>query len=198
VNGGILWGDEVNKRFYLYGGEWNTGSAQWPYHLLSYDIVRDTWDDFGSPDLTPPPIIASYGSGVGVSATGRGYYLGGWISGASMSGWEEEERTMSSNFYAYAYDTEMFTEATSLDRYPRAEGGMVWIPSGSELGLLVYMGGVVNSTGKEAPQSFEEVFVYDPKGNSWWTQKTTGEIPQNRRQFCTDVAWPSDRSTYNM
>ncbi|KAG9503584.1 hypothetical protein J7337_003535 [Fusarium musae] len=87
VHGGILWGDSVNKRFYLYAGEWNNGFSQDSYTLLSYDIIYDKWDDFGAPDITPPPKVASYGAGVGVSETGMGYYLGGWISNASMSGW---------------------------------------------------------------------------------------------------------------
>jgi hypothetical protein len=128
-----------------------------------------------------------------------GYYLGGWISNASMSGWTQP-RTMSSNFYTYAYDTGKYTQAAGPDKHPRAEGGMVWIPAGDALGLLVYMGGVVSTSDDdpEAPQSFDEVFVFDAKGNSWSTQKTTGEIPQNRRQFCVDVAWAPDKSSFNM
>lgn len=199
VNGGVLWGDSVNKRFYVYGGEWNGGFAQDPYSLLSYDILYDKWDDFGVPDLTPPPKLASYGAGVGVSETGMGYYLGGWISNASMSGWTQP-RTMSSNFYTYAYDTGKFSQAAGPDKNPRAEGGMVWLPAGDSLGLLVYMGGVLspNGNGTEAPQAFDEVFVFDAQGNSWSSQKTTGEIPQNRRQFCVDVAWAPDKSSFNI
>ncbi|KAJ3528892.1 hypothetical protein NM208_g10000 [Fusarium decemcellulare] len=199
VHGGILWGDNVNKRFYLYGGEWNDGFSQEPYSLLSYDILYDKWDDFGTPDITPPPKIASYGAGVGVSETGMGYYLGGWISNASMSGWTDE-RTMSSNFYTYSYDEGEFTQAAGPDENPRAEGGMVWIPAGDALGLLVYLGGIVDPHGNntEAPQAFDEVFVFDAKGNSWSTQTTTGEIPQNRRQFCVDVAWAPDKSSFNI
>ncbi|KAG5811542.1 hypothetical protein H9Q74_004638 [Fusarium xylarioides] len=199
VHGGILWGDSVNKRFYLYGGEWNNGFSQEPYSLLSYDIIYDKWDDFGTPDITPPPKITSYGAGVGVSETGMGYYLGGWISNASMSGWTGDQ-TMSSNFYTYSYDSEKFTQAASLSKQPRAEGGMVWIPAGDSLGLLVYLGGIFDPYGNntEAPQPFDEVFVFDAKGNSWSTQKTTGEIPQNRRQFCVDVAWAPDKSSFNI
>ncbi|RGP63983.1 hypothetical protein FSPOR_8311 [Fusarium sporotrichioides] len=199
VNGGVLWGDEVNKRFYVYGGEWNQGFAQEPYSLLSYDIIYDKWDDFGSPGIAPPPKVASYGAGVGVSETGMGYHLGGWVSNASMSGWTGE-RTMTSNFYTYSYDSGDFQQAASPEKYPRAEGGMVWIPAGDSLGILVYLGGVVDpyGNGTEAPQPFDEVFVFDTVGNSWSTQKTTGVIPQNRRQFCVDVAWVPDKSTFNI
>ncbi|KAH6889678.1 hypothetical protein B0T10DRAFT_571714 [Thelonectria olida] len=181
VHGGTLWGDNVNKRFYLYGGKWNSGFSQEPYSLLSYDILNDKWDDFGAPGLTPPPKIASYGAGVGVSETGMGYYLGGWISNASMSGWTQP-RTMSSNFYSYAYDTGKFSPAASLDKHPRAEGAMVWIPAGDPQGLLVYMGGILTpyENGTIAPQPFDEIFVFDA------------------RQFCMDVAWAPDKSSFNI
>ncbi|RGP81467.1 hypothetical protein FLONG3_405 [Fusarium longipes] len=199
VNGGVLWGDDVNKRFYVYGGEWNGGFAQDPYSLLSYDIIYDKWDDFGAPDIAPPPKVASYGAGVGVSETGVGYYLGGWVSNASMSGWTGE-RTMTSNFYSYSYDSGEFQQAASPDKYPRAEGGMVWIPAGDSLGVVVYLGGIFDphGNGTEAPQPFDEIFVFDTVGNSWSTQKATGVIPQNRRQFCVDVAWAPDKSSFNI
>ncbi|PVH94020.1 hypothetical protein DM02DRAFT_694321 [Periconia macrospinosa] len=199
VHGGVLWGDDVNKRFYLYGGEWNLGYSQEPYHILSYDILYDKWDDFGTPNLKPPPNIASYGAGVGVSQTGMGYYYGGWISNASMSGWTQP-RKMSSSFYTYAYDTNTFTQAAVPDKSPRAEGAMVWIPVGDYLGIIVYMGGMVMPYGNDtvAPQPLDEIFVFDAAGNSWSKQKATGQIPQNRRQFCIDVAWAPDKSSFNI
>lgn len=199
VSGGVLWGDRVNKRFYLYGGDWTDGLAQEPYRLLSYDILYDRWDDSGTPKITPPLEIAAHGAGVGVSETGMGYYYGGWISNASMSGWTQP-RTMSSSLYTFAYDGNTFALAASPDTNPRAEGGMVWIPAGDTHGLLVYMGGLVSpyGNGTTAPQPLDEVFVFDASGNSWSVQKTTGEIPQNRRQFCVDVAWAPDKSSFNM
>ncbi|KAF5650209.1 uncharacterized protein FTJAE_633 [Fusarium tjaetaba] len=76
---------------------------------------------------------------------------------------------------------------------------MVWIPAGDSLGLLVYLGGIVDPYGNntEAPQPLDEVFVFDAKGNSWSTQKTAGELAQSRRQFCVDVAWAPDKSSFN-
>ncbi|KAK2686234.1 hypothetical protein QWA68_014713, partial [Fusarium oxysporum] len=199
VSGGVLWGDDVNKRFYLYGGDWNIGYAKMPYHLLSYDILNDQWEDFGTPNINPPPEIASYGAGIGVSETGMGYYYGGWVSNASMSGWAQP-RKMSSYLYTYDYDKGDFTQQAGPDDKSRAEGTMIWIPAGDPQGLLVYMGGIVsphnNST--TAPQPFDEIFVYDATGNSWSTQTATGEIPQSRRQFCVDVAWAPDNSSFNI
>ncbi|WAO94320.1 Hypothetical protein NCS54_01189900 [Fusarium falciforme] len=164
-----------------------------------YDILNDQWDDFGAPNLDPPPEIASYGAGVGVSETGMGYYYGGWISNASMSGWTQP-RQMSRYFYSYAYDSGDFSQEAGPDDNPRAEGTMVWIPAGDPQGLLVYMGGIVSThgNGTTAPQPFDEIFVFDATGNSWSTQTATGEIPQNRRQFCVDVAWAPDKSSFNI
>ncbi|KAF9776710.1 hypothetical protein IL306_005077 [Fusarium sp. DS 682] len=107
---------------------------------------------------------------------------------------------MSSSFYTYAYDTDTFTQAAVPDENPRAEGAMVWIPAGDALGLIVYMGGMVIPHDKDtaAPQPFDEIFVFDAAGNSWSKQTATGEIPQNRRQFCIDVAWAPDKSSFNI
>lgn len=169
------------------------------FHVFSYDILYDKWDDLGPPTTSAPLNIASFGAGVGVSETGQGYYYGGWISNTSMYGWNQG-RTMSSDFYRYEYDTNKFTPVNSpADNLPRAEGVMVWIPSG-DTGLLVYFGGIVSpdNNGTQAPQPFDEIFVFDPSENAWFTQTATGEIPSNRRLFCGDAAWAPDRSSYNM
>ncbi|KAH7111664.1 hypothetical protein B0J13DRAFT_461829 [Dactylonectria estremocensis] len=199
VAGGVLWPDSVNKRFYLYGGERMQGFPSGSYRLLSYDIIYDKWDDFGEPDISPAPEIAAFGAGVGVSETGRGYYYAGWISNTSMNGWSKN-RTMTPNFYSYEYDTGEFHREASPDTSPRAEGGMVWIPAGDTNGLLVYMGGLVSPYDNEttAPQSLDEIFVYDTQDNRWSKQTATGETPQNRRQFCIDVAWAPDKSSFNI
>lgn len=169
------------------------------FHIWSYDIINDHWDDQGPPSINTPPAIAAFGAGVGVSETGTGYYYGGWVSNTSMSGWLQPP-TMSSNFYKYEYDTEQFTLAASPDNKARAEGGMVWLPVGDPEGVLLYFGGIVSNgpNGTTAPQPLDEIFVFDATGNSWYTQKATGDIPQNRARFCADVAWAPDRSSYNM
>ena len=182
----------------MFGGEDTGGYAASDFHLLSYDILYDKWDDFGQLDLAISPNIASYGAGIGISETGKGYYYGGWISNASMHGWSQN-RTMSSSFYKFDYDLNKTTLANSPDNLPRAEGAMTWIPAG-DTGLLVYLGGIVSpyGNGSQAPQPLDKIFVYDPSTNAWYAQTATGEIPQNRRQFCMSAAWAPDKSSYNM
>ncbi|PVH92279.1 hypothetical protein DM02DRAFT_700347 [Periconia macrospinosa] len=196
VAGGILWGDEVNKKFVVYGGEVTQGLAQ-NYHLFSYDILYNSWSDLGPPTTPIPPNISSYGAGVSVSQLGQGYYYGGWISNITMRGWTQPP-TMSSSMYRYDYDANKLTAMNSPDGLGRAEGGMSWIPAGDN-GLLVYLGGIVDrGDGTKFPQPMGKILVYDPQTNSWFTQTATGAIPQERARFCMDAAWAPDRSSYNI
>lgn len=194
--GGVLWGDAVNKKFIVYGGESTQGLAQ-SYHLFSYDILYNSWIDLGLPKTAVPPNISSYGAGVGISQLGQGYYYGGWISNISMRGWTQPP-TMSSNMYRYDYDANKLSAVNSPDGLGRAEGAMSWIPAGDN-GLLVYLGGILDpGNGTKAPQPMDKILIYDPQTNSWYKQTATGTIPQSRARFCMDAAWAPDRSSYNM
>lgn len=196
VAGGILWGDEVNKKFVVFGGESTQGLAQ-NYHLFSYDILYNSWADLGPPTTPVPPNISSYGAGVSISQLGQGYYYGGWISNISMRGWTQPP-TMSTNMYRYDYDANKLSVMNSPDGLGRAEGGMSWIPAGDN-GLLVYLGGIVDlGNGTKSPQPMDKILIYDPQTNAWFTQTASGVIPQNRARFCMDAAWAPDRSSYNM
>ncbi|VUC25921.1 unnamed protein product [Clonostachys rosea] len=196
IAGGILWPDSVNKRFYLYGGNWILPQRAEAFTLTGYDIINDRWDDFG-PSKTKLNVSA-LGAGVGVSQTGKGYYYGGWISDKSMDG-GPKDAAMVSDFYEYTYDDNTFKSLKGIDDRPRAEGGMVWIPTGDWAGVLVYMGGVVGGDGnKTSPQPLDEIFLFDATMGVWYKQKAEGQVPQNRGQFCADVAWAPDNSSYNV
>ncbi|KAF8860177.1 hypothetical protein BDZ45DRAFT_545669, partial [Acephala macrosclerotiorum] len=197
VQGGALWGDNVKKRFYLFGGALLKGLPQ-QFHLFSYDIPSDKWNDLGPPSATVQPNITSYSAGVGISETGEGYYYGGWVSNTSMQGWTQPP-AMTSNLYRYEYDTNKFTGASAPDKFPRAEGALLWIPAG-DTGLLVYIGGILDpyGNGTQAPQPMNKILIYDPSEDNWFTQTAVGVIPQTRRRFCADVAWAPDQSSYNI
>lgn len=197
VEGGVLWGDSLNKTFYVFGGAITAGLPG-EFHLFGYDIINDRWWDFGAPKATWLD-IPSYGAGVGVSQTGEGYYYGGWISNTSMQGWTNPP-TMSSSLYKYEYDQNRFTLANPpTDNLARAEGTMVWIPAGDNTGMFVYLGGIYDlGNGTTAAQPMNEILVYDPGSNEWFTQTATGQVPPNRRRHCADVAWAPDQSSYNI
>ncbi|CAN8096732.1 unnamed protein product [Discula destructiva] len=45
--GGIIWADDVNKRFYLFGGEYFQQLPTATFNLYSYDVLNDYWESFG-------------------------------------------------------------------------------------------------------------------------------------------------------
>jgi hypothetical protein len=140
VSGGVLWQDDINKRFYLFGGDYPTNPAITPNapNLLSYDVLYNQWQSFGQP--TKGIQSVSWGGGVGISELGQGYILGGWLSNNSVPGWTGGPIATSS-LLKYTYDTNDWTNTTGPDSTPRAEGVMLYVPA-SDSGLLIYFGGV--------------------------------------------------------
>jgi hypothetical protein len=195
VSGGVLWADEVNKRFYLYGGDYNGIQPNTPT-LLSYDIIYNQWEDFGPPDMAISSV--AWGGGVGISELGQGYMLGGWLSNASVPGWSGGP-IATSTLIKYEMDAGVWTNNTGPDDMPRAEGVMVYLPA-SNSGLLVYFGGVTapydNATIVESPM--DTIYIYDIASSKWYTQTATGDVPLARRRFCAGAAWAPDQSSYNM
>lgn len=68
VAGGILWADEVNKIFYLYGGEFS--STPQDFQLWGYDVILNQWN-LSAPSNMPVERL-SYGAGVAVSELALG------------------------------------------------------------------------------------------------------------------------------
>jgi len=196
VSGGILWQDNVNKRFYLYGGDHSDYSPNTP-NLLSYDVLNDNWHSMGAPGKGIQCV--SYGGGVAISELGQGYMLGGWLSNNSVPGWSGGPLATNS-LIKYDMNTNDWTNNTGpADSIPRAEGVMVYVPA-SDDGLLVYFGGVTapyhNDTTLPAPMSL--IHIYDIRSSKWYTQIAGGDTPLSRRKFCADVVWAPDQSSYNM
>ena len=195
VVGGTLWADNVNKRFYLFGGEYYQTPAT-TYKLLAYDAIYNQWDSFGPPST--PIDSVSWGAGVGISERGEGYYYGGWISNATTPGYTNNP-VATSNLVKYNMDTNVWTKNTGPDTALRAEGVMVYLPA-SDRGLLIYFGGITqpyaNATIAGSPMSL--IFIYDIASSKWYTQNATGDVPEMRRRFCAGATWAQDQSSYNM
>jgi hypothetical protein len=195
VNGGILWEDSINKRLYLYGGEYHNTPPASP-ELYSYDILYNEWVAFGAP---PQEVqAASYGAGVSISSRGEAYYYGGWLSNASIKGWSGPPRA-SSGLIKYEMESNSWSNLTGPDETGRAEGAMVFIPAGDG-GMLVYFGGGQDlyGNGTLAPESLDQIYLFDVANAKWYSQKTTGDTPNDRRRFCGGVTWTKDQSSYNM
>lgn len=76
---------------------------------------------------------------------------------------------------------------------------MVFIPAGDG-GMLVYFGGALDlyGNGTLTPQPLDEIFLFDVANAKWYTQKTSGNTPQDRRRFCGGATWAKDHSSYNI
>lgn len=198
VHGGALWGDDVNKRIYLFGGEYLQDAPSAHFELFAYDILHDQWDALGPP-LSRDIRSASYGAGVAVSSRGEGYHFGGWLSNASVPDWGAGPPVAITGLVRYSMDSNEWANVTGPDAIRRAEGAMVYIPAG-DAGMLVYLGGVQDlyQNGTTTAQPMDEVFLYDVLSSKWYTQETTGTTPERRRRFCAGVTWAEDQSSYNM
>jgi hypothetical protein len=194
VSGGVLWADNVNKRFYLFGGEYTDEQPKEVGKSYNYDALNRAWGVSDQPDIQS----VSYGAGLSVSDRGEGYYYGGWLSNSSVPGWSGPA-AMTGGLIKYAYDTDSWTNNTGPDDVGRAEGVMVYIPA-SDGGMLIYFGGTKDESrnGTVGWQDMGEIFVYDVLSSKWYTQNATGDIPGARRRFCGGVMWATDQSSYNM
>lgn len=197
VSGGILWEDSVNKRLYLYGGEYYNAPPA-AFNLYSYDILNDDWASFGPPTGAGTINAVSYGAGVSIPERGEAYYYGGWLSNASVPDWTGPPRG-TNRLLKYEMDANTWSNLTGPDDILRAEGEMVFIPIG-DAGMLVYFGGTkdLHKNGTLTPQPLDEIFLYDVSNGKWYTQKTSGRTPEDRRRFCGGATWAEDQSSYNI
>jgi hypothetical protein len=197
LNGGILWEDSVNKRLYLYGGEYyQTAPAE--FILYSYDILSNDWSSFGPPTGAGTINAVSYGAGVSIPSRGEAYYYGGWLSNASVPGWTGPPKA-TNRLIKYIMDSNSWSNLTGPDDVLRAEGAMVFIPIG-DAEMLIYFGGSQDlyGNGTLTPQPLDKIFIFDVANTKWYTQVTSGRTPEIRRRFCAGAIWAQDQSSYNM
>ncbi|UZP36766.1 hypothetical protein NXS19_004582 [Fusarium pseudograminearum] len=166
-------------------------------HPISIATTSSITNGFHS---EPPQEVqaASYGAGVSISSRGEAYYYGGWLSNSSIEGWSGPPKA-SSGLIKYEMDANSWSNLTGPDGTGRAEGAMVFIPVGDG-GMLVYFGGTQDlyGNGTLTPQSLDEIFLFDIANGKWYTQKTSGDTPDNRRRFCGGATWAKDQSSYNI
>ncbi|KAK0646443.1 hypothetical protein B0T16DRAFT_375056 [Cercophora newfieldiana] len=195
VHGGSLWADNINKRLYLFGGQYYQQPPSPYFTLWSYDILNNEWVALDAPSYIDS---VSYGAGVSVPERGEAYYYGGWISNNSVLDWTGPPAATSS-LLKYNMDTNSWTNGTGPDTIRRAEGAMVFIPIGDG-GMLVYFGGIQDkdSNGTFVGQPMNQIYVYDVLSSKWYQQKATGRVPQNRARFCAGATWAQDQSSYNI
>ena len=144
VSGGILWEDDVNKVFYLFGGEYKDTPED--FNLWGYDTLLDQWNQSAVASSTAISRV-SYGAGTSVNETGIAYYYGGWLSNKTLPGYSGQAMA-TSTLIQYDMVKNRWKNNTGPDNIGRAEGAMVSIPA-SDGGMLIYFGGISTPYGNE-------------------------------------------------
>lgn len=138
VSGGILWTDNVNQVFYLYGGEYPLVPER--FALWAYDVPLSQWTLTSQAASSSQVLRVAWGAGTTVEGRAEGYYYGGYLNNSTTPGWNGPSMATSS-LVKYDMVANTFTNSTGPDTTRRAEGVMVTIPASSR-GLLLYFGGV--------------------------------------------------------
>lgn len=77
----------------------------------------------------------------------------------------------------------------------RQKGHMIYVPNFGTEGVIISLGGINTDTG--ALYTMSTVEVYDPAGQVWYSQDTTGDTPEARIEFCLAGAASGNR-TYDI
>jgi hypothetical protein len=74
--------------------------------------------------------------------------------------------------------------------------GVAYVPNWGNLGVLIAVGGSQGwgRNSSNTNSSFETVHIYDIDAERWFDQKTTGDIPGYRTDFCIAGAVSSNRT----
>ncbi|KAJ6016030.1 hypothetical protein N7540_010621 [Penicillium herquei] len=222
IRGALYAGTQDDDNVYTYGGtvSWINETFpgfQWPtaaaYTLWSYGISSHSWDQYDiSLDAPYRPAGGSYAE---ATEQGLGFYLNGFIDNGSSINYADF-----SNFRRYldglivvdiSTQEAVNISTSSLTNYPRAMGGLVSLPNIGSEGIMVSLGGVTKSADNSELSdigtyvSFDSVDFFDiasiNTSNSsvdWYTQSTTGDIPDPRTDFCVIAASAPDNSSHNI
>ncbi|KAH7066721.1 hypothetical protein BKA63DRAFT_571128 [Paraphoma chrysanthemicola] len=195
LSGGALWADEINSRFYAFGG-YQVGGTPPAFQTWSYDISRNVWVSI----VSTGDLVTSVAHGMSAIApdAGTAFYLGGYHDRTTNQGWTTSSR-YTPNLVEFDLVNRRYTNHSGPNSDGRGEGLMVFVPA-SNVGLLIYLGGLVQSTneGTIEMMAMDTIWIYDISLHKWYQQKATGDITESRSRFCGAVAWPDDRSSFNI
>ncbi|XP_014552037.1 hypothetical protein COCVIDRAFT_30500 [Bipolaris victoriae FI3] len=197
VSGGYTWADNTNKCFYQFGGEYPAGVSPTDFSMWTYDVPLNQWN---STDTAGDKTIqrVSFGAGTQVEERGLGFYFGGWLSNRTMVDWKGPPMA-TNGLIQFDMSTGDLKNISGPDDIGRAEGQLVYLPV-SDSGVLIYFGGIEDTyrNGSFDAANMSTIHIYDMASSKWYTQTASGTAPPTRRQFCADVTWPDDQSSYNI
>ena len=211
LNQETLWFDETNNIVYNFGGQRSWANAEvnaiatppeWLWTFTPDGQGSGNWTEALGPTGSkpfPPGIIRPAG-GASAFDKNASYYIGGFetpntspeikgnAANANVPGFltfqfNSLELTNSSNDGGY------IASAWSNNNEITPAGFMVNIDVFGPEGVLMLMGG---------QPFFNNVSIYDKQAQKWYTQLTSGDIPDQRYYMCGVGVQGGDKSTYEM
>ncbi|MCJ1424672.1 hypothetical protein MMC29_002560, partial [Sticta canariensis] len=211
-----LWFDDKHNSIYCFGGMRSFATTPlaglgppiesvWGFKLN--DQGTAAWDQvLGPVSKTPfPPNLHRIARGMSASDGNRAYYLGGFFSGEtspSSSDMDARDRAPSPGLLIFDFNTLTFTNSSDggylTPRIPRRTdwpaGAMIHMPTYGDEGIL----GILPSGRDRQDFAFNNITLYDKKTQKWYSQTTSGDIPEPRSYFCADGVGGDENNTFEI
>ncbi|KAF7187095.1 Kelch repeat-containing protein [Pseudocercospora fuligena] len=228
VSLGTLWNSHESLYLYGGQFQWKPAESPTAFSLWEYSISNDQWIEHSNPETSEgvsapnngdPVQRAAEGAAANVPSLGRGFYFGGHLDGYTTEGWSQSiARVYLQSLLEYTFPGEPNTQVTSLSNNQdagadgvyrnitqgglqaeagftqRADGLLIYVPGFGEQGILLALAGGTNETFTQ----MNNINVYDIAKSSWYTQTTSGPIPDYRVNPCAVIAAAPDGSSYNI
>jgi hypothetical protein len=213
-----------DTRVYIYGGSSFRGNDGFPNKKANFDYSEqhslfsfdnNTWNSYGT-QLSSP----SYGAAAEAPDQGLAFYLNGRTDDGSAPSTSNDgdSQTLLDGMHVIdmLQQTEKTLSVTGMnDNQPRVGGALQYVPGLGTDGVLVGLGGrvfdgkpTVSLRDEGRLLGFDSVDVFDissyletsqSNGNgTWYSQRTSGSLPQPRIDFCTIITSASDNSSHNI
>lgn len=211
MNNAALWADRPNQKLYAFGGDQSNALsfAQSPPIPPNQVWRFNPNGNLGSWEKTSPngmdtlvrPAACSYATG-GFA----GWALGGYESSRTSSSLAEVDDMIPVPdlvFYNWTTNTWSNRSASGYSQFGTAVfGGATWLPGFGKPGLFAALGGdepddTAWTNDAQSLRDFSTVSLYDPFGDKWYQQSTSGTIPTARDRFCT-IGLLGDNGTFEI
>lgn len=192
LNSESLWHDEKHDIIYCFGGDINGEGGLTVPHDSIWGFKPNgggggAWSEvLGPTSATPfPHNIHRISTGTSAYDGRSAYYLGGFAS-SDTSIFFPFGRFQSSGLLTFDFDTLLMTNSSGGD-YTNAvwggslinRGAMLNIPTFNDNNLLIIL-----ARGSDPDFAFNNVTLFDKKNQNWYSQLTSGDIPDPRSNFC--------------
>ncbi|KAF5505300.1 Kelch repeat-containing protein [Colletotrichum siamense] len=205
LNGQAIWKDPASNAFYTWGG-WKTSMPpdKKMMRFSADDNGGGTWTEVTTPNLQT---IDRTREGTFSQSKNVGYYFGGFTSKETDSNFVGTQNVQGRpapglvSFHMQSRDMRNISSSRFGKHGTFKGGSSQFVPFGPE-GLLVVLGGweaSVSVTRFENwdAMAFDKISVYDPRGDQWYYQQTTGDNPFPKEKFCITGA-PGPNNTYEI